>query len=663
MSYSSIVKRAPVKRVLRLIVTAIVGAIFASPSITAQELRGTLLQPDGVTPASGAVVMMTHPTIRDSIVARTVSGDRGTFALKAPSAMTVRLRILRIGFQAMELGPYTLATGAAQHVPVTLSDNRVTIAAFDVREKNRCEKKPHGAMLVAQLFDQARAALINSASTVNGISTDVVLTQFERNEDRNGRLIGDISRTAVSGTASRAFGSISAKALARNGYVVEQAEGTIMYSPDADVLTSASFIEQHCLFLVDGTDSKASMIGIGFRPVSAKRDFVDIRGTLWVDRNSAALKYVEYLYEGLPVEFARLKLGGQVNFAMTAAGYWFVSGWEMRKPRMTGTGNMNPDRARVANSGRPAIAGVQIIGGEVQSLQLSDQLLYSNSRATSVGARSEDAVETRLTATTDVVNPSKFKEVTLNSTSTVDITSSAPKAALPPPLAVPANRSLLLVTNEGAQPLPYATISNGSSVQATDEFGRLILNSNSDTVQLVVRRMGHEAFSGKIGRASTEAPFRVMLRPVSQQLNTVNVRATRDKSPLALTGFYERMADAKRSAVVGEFLTPEILDSRPSIRMSEMLRVSRYLHFINFKGHQVMLGAGECEMTVMLDGSRVVGDQGKGTPVYIDELLAANEVMGVEIYRSTTSVPAALLPMSSDRPTCGVVAIWTGARR
>ncbi|MEO7996711.1 MAG: hypothetical protein ABI852_04655 [Gemmatimonadaceae bacterium] len=651
---------------------ALVFALIATPvTLVAQELHGTVLQADGTTPAAGVVLVMLHATRDDSIVARTVSNGRGSYALKAPTAMTVRLRALRIGYEPMNIGAYELAENASRDVAITLSETRVTIAAFDVRAKNRCETKPTGALLVAQLFNEARTALLASASLVNGISTDLLVTNFERNEDRNGRLIGDVVRTKVSGNSSRAFGSISATALANDGYIVEQADGTTMYAPDADVLTSPTFIEQHCFFLVNGTDANASMIGIGFRPVSAKRNFVDIRGTLWLDRNSAALQYIEYAYEGLPVEISRLKLGGRVNFAMTAAGYWFVSGWQMRKPRMTGTGSASLDRARVANAGRPTVAGVQAIGGEVQTLQLADQLLYSNSRASSAGARNEDAVGTRITAMTDAPRETTPKEVLVTVASAAQVATPEFKTETVPLLNIPANKSLLLVSNALGQPIPYATVNvEGGTAYATDAYGRLIMNLASDSTQLVVRRLGHEAFFGKVGRASKSEPFKVMLQSSALQLKAFDVKAVAEKSPLARTGFYQRMEDVRRGAIVGEFMTPEMLDARPGNKLSDMLRSTRYLNFATVNGNVVLLGVapGEfgslgCKMNILLDGMRVSGDDKivDGT-VFIDRLVGANEVMAVEIYRSTANAPAALQPLTGGG-SCGIVAIWTGGRR
>ena len=139
-------------------------AALLPTQLHAQELRGLVLSPDGVTPASGVVVVLIHATKPASIVARSVTTDRGRFVLKTPPRTPTALRLLRIGFEPMDGGTVTLDNGETRDATFTLHDTRVRLAAIDVKATSRCQVQPSGAQLVAQLFQQARTALISSTT-------------------------------------------------------------------------------------------------------------------------------------------------------------------------------------------------------------------------------------------------------------------------------------------------------------------------------------------------------------------------------------------------------------------------------------------------------------------------------------------------------------------
>ncbi|MBC8087226.1 MAG: hypothetical protein H7Z40_08150 [Phycisphaerae bacterium] len=212
----------------------------------------------------------------------------------------------------MTRGAYTLAQGQVLDVRVTLQENRITLAAVDVRAKGRCQLKPQGAELVAQLLAQVRTALLSSTSSVSGTRVETEIVSFVRNEDRDGRRAGPIER--VTTTLRGGVASASALDLERAGYVVQDADSTTIHAPDAEVLLSESFVSRHCFFLAESDEKASSSIGIGFRPVSVERGRVDVRGTLWLNRNTTELQYVEYVYEPLHVDYRRLNVGGRVGF-------------------------------------------------------------------------------------------------------------------------------------------------------------------------------------------------------------------------------------------------------------------------------------------------------------------------------------------------------------
>jgi hypothetical protein len=116
--------------------------------------------------------------------------------------------------------------------------------------------------------------------------------------------------------------------------------------------------------LTDGTADRTGWIGLTFRPAARTAGRVDVRGTLWLDRGSSELRRMEYWYVGLSPELQAANLGGTLEFTRLADGFWFISAWEIRMPRMSLVG------ARVT--------GVSVRGGEVWRVRRGDDLVFTN---------------------------------------------------------------------------------------------------------------------------------------------------------------------------------------------------------------------------------------------------------------------------------------------
>lgn len=378
------------RNAVRLLIGAATLAATAFPaSLSAQELRGTVVESNDTTRVSGAVVLLLHAT-KDSIFTRIITGERGTFSLSAPAATPVRLRVLRIGYQATNAGPYTLAIGQTESVRIKLSDQRVVLATFDVASTKRCEVRPDSALLVAQLYEEARKALLASATVVSGVRHQAQFVLFNRIQDERKKLRAPIKRNTFAGPTFKPFASVSADALAKSGFVVEQSDGFMYHAPDAELLLSDLFLRSHCLQLVNGTGERAASIGIGFRPTeeSVGRRMVDVKGTLWLDRSSNELQYLDYEYVGIPDALTREGVGGRVEYTQMSGGFWFVGKWAIRTPSYKPGATFGPG----ASGSMTAVnlAGLEIGGGEVQWIKADDQTIYSNPGAVLAGAEPSD---------------------------------------------------------------------------------------------------------------------------------------------------------------------------------------------------------------------------------------------------------------------------------
>lgn len=384
------------RSVRRLIQSAIVCAALISPSrVVAQDLRGIVVQSDSVTPASGTVVLLMHVS-KDSSYSRVVTGERGTFTFRVPASTPVRLRVLRLGFEATNTGAYNVAAGQVGNVRITLGEKRIMLATLNVQTANRCDIRPDAAQLVAQLYEEARKALLLSASPVSNVRHQAQFTMFTRAQDTRGKLVAPIQRNAFAGVSSRPFASLPADSLAKVGYVTEEKDGTSYRAPDADVLLAESFLATHCLQFVQGTGDRAAYVGIGFKPVNRPRGRIDVKGTLWLDRETSELQFLEYAYEGVPETFEKANVGGRVDYTQMAAGLWFVNKWAIRMPRFEARSVQEIAGMRGGTYNAVDLAGLQIIGGEVNSVRIDDELLYNNSGAALVGSEPRDWTDAKV---------------------------------------------------------------------------------------------------------------------------------------------------------------------------------------------------------------------------------------------------------------------------
>ena len=186
------------------------------------------------------------------------------------------------------------------------------------------------------------------------------------------------------------------------------------------------------------------------------------------------------------------------------------------------------------------------------------------------------------------------------------------------------------------------------------------------------------------------------MTPLAAIMDTVRVTERRD-TPLARTGFYDRVERVKKSAMLGEFITPEELEAKNNSRLSDILQGRQYARIAmtnlpppgrNRSGAgrrvAVVLGRARCAMNIVVDGqfvSNTAQETALGeTPTSIrptgsanlpadlsavpglDDIVDGHAIMGIEIYPSIANAPVELIPTASHG-ACGLVAIWTGARR
>ncbi len=238
------------------------------------------------------------------------------------------------------------------------------------------------------------------------------------------------------------------------------------------------------------------------------------------------------------------------------------------------------------------------------------------------------------------------------------------------------------VTDSVGQPIPFALVDvNSVTGRVADTAGYVrVANVRGESLKVRARRIGYTPVETTLRRTSDNDAFRIMLKRVASEIESVYVRAERSTT-VSRTGFYDRMERVRNGAIVGEFITPEELDQRKPLQISHILQGRRYVQVQREGGRSraVILGRARCTMTILLDGVRMNGVLGPGEEteaerapmqsrritsmnLSIDELVEGNAVAAVEIYPSTANAPAELIPLTGGG-SCGIIALWTGGRR
>lgn len=319
----------------RAVVLTLLALALASPSAHAQDLRGILLLPDSTTPASSAIVeavLVADPAIR----IRAMSGARGDFALHLGQPGPWRVTVMRIGFLPMPLGEHTVAAGEVRRERVVLTTGAVRLAQLNVERAALCGRTDDSGELVATLLSQARTALASTMlSTGDGRATSE-WQAFSIHTDRLGTPITPMRVERFEGQTDRPFGTVPPDVLATEGYFRDRDDDLHFLAPDAAVLLSERFVDSHCYSLAAKHDEIDSWIGVSFVPAAVRRNITDVKGTLWLDRETSELRRLDFGYVNLPDRLARANPRGRVDFARLPTGVHVVRRWELRMPRVGG---------------------------------------------------------------------------------------------------------------------------------------------------------------------------------------------------------------------------------------------------------------------------------------------------------------------------------------
>ena len=254
--------------------------------------------------------------------------------------------------------------------------------------------------------------------------------------------------------------------------------------------------------------------------------------------------------------------------------------------------------------------------------------------------------------------------VTLNRRGPVERSFTLANHDAPPPERNPSDRILRgRIVAETGDPLSYANVQvNYGQRYVSDDSGRFQVPYNvSGRSTVFVRRIGFEPVDVALA-AMPDTALLVVLKPIPVQLKEVVVTGASAFRSLDNYGFYRRMRDAERGINNGYFITPEDIDRRKPINITQMAEGFPTVRVTGPgggpRGHpmsDVISGTNNCKMTVYLDNVRIVGRL-NGPDDSVNQLALPNHVAAMEIYPRGVSAPPQYQTMNG---TCGVVLLWT----
>jgi len=341
----------------------------------AQVVRGRVVDADAK-PLRGVVVMATSPTGRDTVQALTSTA--GQFELRwARSSDTISFRLLRLGFRPMTGQSIALRAGVVETPDFVFESPAIALARVDIRASSTCRLMTDSAMLVSRVWDEVDKALVVESMARDGNTMSAEWARYQRTESRRGSPQQTRTLELYAGNTQRVFRSRPSGEIAREGYVTRVGDTTTFVAPDPDVFRSAVFRQTHCFALREDRE-RGAMIGVEFRPATARDGIVDISGIAWLSTAPWQLLHIDFAYEGLPGDVPSADRGGTVALDTLEGGEWLITSWRVRFPRVVRRASTSvrlSTTAALSPSASWEVASVEEAGGLLRAARRGDRRL------------------------------------------------------------------------------------------------------------------------------------------------------------------------------------------------------------------------------------------------------------------------------------------------
>lgn len=213
-----------------------------------------------------------------------------------------RVQLLRIGFEPFLSEPVQVAAGATVRLELRVSSQPVALPPITDRivvTADVCvsatELKKHPPL--ETLWQQARNGASVRTELMSRFRYDVLKHEESYELKADGPTApSTLNRSHVSDPKSAAKDAARNRQqrLSRGYYGPSTAAGDGFYVPSELDILHDDFLKSHCLVTVPITEM--GEVGLRFRPRTARRNFLDIFGTIWLDRTTYLARRIELEY-------------------------------------------------------------------------------------------------------------------------------------------------------------------------------------------------------------------------------------------------------------------------------------------------------------------------------------------------------------------------------
>lgn len=351
-------------------ICAAAGAAAVPAVLGAQRVSGTVSLPGG---APGGGVLVIAQDSAGAEITRAVTSDEGRFALPLPRPGFARVLLQRVGFMPTVVLERSLAAAEVVQVEPLLSSTYVTLPPRSAVSPSSCGNSVSDRQYVGILMEELRKALtaVQMTSQRAGVTARWAVTDHRL--EANGR---DTSRFFIqrrSGPPNVALGTPVLSELQRSGFVVVAGKDRIFRGFDVATLLSPWFADSYCFTAREGSPTS---FAVDFAPKQRRRDYVDVEGSILIERATMALQEVTYRYVGLSSDEENRDGGGRLRFTRTAGGTWLVADWFIRYPQV---GVIELQTFRSLERSRllqPDVMGHEILSWETTALLEGTRRIY-----------------------------------------------------------------------------------------------------------------------------------------------------------------------------------------------------------------------------------------------------------------------------------------------
>jgi hypothetical protein len=309
------------------------------------------------TPVFGALAHLVDAS--GSIVKNALTDERGRALFIGMPAATYRVRVEMIGMSTGESDLFEVAEGMSVPQDITLESSAIQLEGIEVAlDGGRCTLHPEEeGLAIAAVWDEARKALSAAAFTDELGAYRYETMVYNRQLDTMYTILSE-EETRREGYMHTPFDSRPAEDLMSNGFVQADGRDQVYYAPNASVLLSDAFLDSHCFRLAREDGASEGMIGLSFEPTGDDKSVVDIAGTMWIDKETAELRWLDFNYEYLDRAISSRDAGGRVDFRRMPSGSWIVPEWWIRMPVLARGTDFQGNPRRFVN-------GFHVTGGRV----------------------------------------------------------------------------------------------------------------------------------------------------------------------------------------------------------------------------------------------------------------------------------------------------------